>query len=625
MATNMANVGTLLRAYSVRMQTAIINYYDFCDYVKKYSERHVEEQADLIRYLGHPEPSVRTELDELIKNNQAAIVDRGPNKKFIIALTYFSVSFSAVYKNIVANPVIPFPKLSDLPKQVPSNLISKESVSDFLPRMFEKQDLKSLSLFCIVLPHEVPSILFPEAVPIEMVTDAAMAKIRLFLKKDEYHDYFLKKLKSTNHGKEIAVQNFYNDFLNNQRVATDYVTRSIEYFYLLSQLCYFIRTDVAKVKDMTAEDENILQSVSVAEIQLSYLKTKMQKEQIRDAALKELESNFKQIPYFFTMESIYRFTDSHGNTLYGQYSEDDLRNYLTTKTKAGTDGALPELLVFETESKTKYFINKDNVFPLVLRLCGEAHERIYNDMVELWTAILYNYDKLPEMKSNEKFNEKLHEELRQKSPVLYALLNSAFLPVLHYETVKDADEADFRLFSNSELLPYSEILIINADNIMSAAKMNLPFWYSIPFIPVLMSMFRKKKADKKVPPKKEAEQQSGRKSREQEIASAAKILQSDWIPEGSNIDRELSSYEAQWNKLITPKAHDQLTADVNAFIRDYLRKAARTFSGQSITASRIEGLADTLMNAPNMKKIGHTESLKMYVKLYMLRLLGNFN
>lgn len=624
MANNLANVGTLLRSYAVRMQTAVISYYEFCDYVKKYAERHVEEQADLIRYLGNAEPSVRIELDELQKNSQAAIVDRGPNKKFIVALTYFSVSFSSVYKNILANPVIPFPKLSDLPKQVPSNLISKESASDFLPRMFEKQDLKSMSLFCIVLPHEVPSILFPESVPIEMVTHSAIAKIRLFLKKDEYHDYFLKKLKSTNHGKEISVQNFYNDFLNNPRVATDYVTRSIEYFYLLSQLCYFIRMDIAKVKDMTAEDENILQSVSVAEIELSYLKTKMQREQIRDAALKELESNFRQVPYFFTMDSIYRFTDSHGNTLYGQYSEDDLRNYLTTKTKANADGALPELLVFETESKTKYFINKDNVFPLVLRLCGEAHERIYKDLVELWTAILYNYDKLPEMKNNEKFNEKLHEELKQKSPVLYALLNSAFLPVLHYETVKDADEADFRLFSNSELLPYSEILMLKESNILTAAKMNLPFWYSIPIIPVIVSMFRRKKTEKKAPPTKEAESLS-KKSREQEIASAAKVLQSDWIPEGSNIDRELDSYESQWNKLITPKAHDQLTADVNAFIRDYLKKAARTFSSQSITASRIEGLADTLMNAPNMKKIGHPQALKMYVKLYMLRLLGNFN
>lgn len=617
-----ANVGTLLRSYAARQKSAFINYFEFCDYIKKYAERHVEEESDLVRYLGVSEPVIKDELQELQKNHLAYVLDQGPNKKSIIVTSYFSAHFLQVYKNIFANPTIPFPKISDLPKQVPSNMVSKEEAATFLPKMFEQQDLKSLLLCCIVLPHEVTAVLFPECVPINYLTDAAIAKLRFMLKKDEYHDYFLKKLRSTNHGKEIAVQNFYKDFINNPRVVTDYLNGSSEYFYLLSQLCYFIRMDFSKVKDMTAEDENILQSVSIAEIQMSYLKTKMQKEQIKAAALKELEGNLKQLPYFFSLDSIYRFTDSNGSTLYGQYDENDLREYLTTNTKASADGELPPLLVFETE-KSKYFIHKTNVFPLVLRLCNEAREKINNDLVEEWSEVLLNFEKLPEMKNNKKFNEKLRDEVKEKAPVLYAILSSAFLPVLHYEILDSSSEASLRLFSNSTLLPYSEILMLTENTILATAKMRLPFWYNIPIIPFIVSLFLSNQKEKKQVATVE-KATTLKNTREQEIATAAKVLESEFVPEGSTIDRELNSYENQWNKLITPGAHTQLTQDVNSFIRDYLKKSARTFSGQSITANRIDGLADTLMNAPNMKRIGNPQALKMYVKLYMLRLLGNF-
>ena len=75
--------------------------------------------------------------------------------------------------------------------------------------------------------------------------------------------------------------------------------------------------------------------------------------------------------------------------------------------------------------------------------------------------------------------------------------------------------------------------------------------------------------------------------------------------------------------MITPQAHAQLTEDVNALVRDYMRKVVHTISAQTFTIERIQSLADALVKTPNMQKITEQEALYMYVQLYILRLVSN--
>ena len=623
-----ANIGALLQSYALRQQSAFVNYFEFCDYVKKYAERHVEDQAELVKFLGNAEPAVRAELETLRSNYQAYLIEQAVNKKTIIATAYFSVQFAQVYKNITTNPTIPFPKLSDLPKQVPTNSIPKESAELLFPKLYEAQETKSPNIYCVLLPHEAPAILFPLCVPIGVVTEIALTKIRTVLKKEEYYDYFLKKVRSTNHGKEISVQNFYRDFVANQRTAASYVENGPEQFYYLNQLCYHIRQDLMQVKDMTPESENLIQSVGIVEIQLHCLKNKLQDQQIKEDALKELDMALKKMPYFFSSDTIYKFTDSHGALLLGQYTEDDLKAYINRMTSGGTDQELPPLLVFKTETGTRYFIHKTKVIPLVIRLCYEAHDTIEKELTEEWSRVLMNFERLPEMRDHKKFNDVLKEKVRKRSPILHAILNSTFLSVLNYETMPNVSVESIQLFVDGKLLPYSTILMLKESTVLANAKIVLPFWYSIPVVSTIIALFynrNKNKAAAQNPQqdKSEKREPSVKLSREDEIAAAARRLEEQLVPEGSTIDRELDSFEKQWNKLITKTVHAQLTEDVNAVVRDYLRKVSRTLSGVSITQERLESLADTLVKAPNMQKIGEPQALKMYIKLYMLRLLSN--
>ena len=240
------------------------------------------------------------------------------------------------------------------------------------------------------------------------------------------------------------------------------------------------------------------------------------------------------------------------------------------------------------------------------------------------------------MKDKKAFETVLKDEVRTLSPVLWSLLNANFLTMLNYENDHSENANSFHIFSNGKLLPYSELLMLSNNSILSTAKIMLPFWHTIPILSWIMSMINSKKNEKK--PRKKAikefsaddipddtpKQSPGRYVNKKEaVIEAARNVADELVPSGSTIDRELDSYLKLWNKMITKEAHASLTEDVNSLIRDYTRKVMRTISASTFTVDRVRTLAETLVKTPNMQKIKENDALTMYVELYILRLLSN--
>ena len=90
-------------------------------------------------------------------------------------------------------------------------------------------------------------------------------------------------------------------------------------FYFLTQLLFFIRQDYEKVKDYTAEDLSILQSVYLMEIAGNFFKNRAQENNKKENALRTLEQQLARPPYYFTLETITKFTSNSGVPLLGQY------------------------------------------------------------------------------------------------------------------------------------------------------------------------------------------------------------------------------------------------------------------------------------------------------------------
>ncbi len=634
MATT-SNLSAIIRYYAEKQKSPFIDLKEFCAYVKKYAEHHVEEQSELVKYLGDPSGTVVAELQGLSEKHLVAIINAN-NKKTIVSITFLSSKYANLYKDMMKNESIPYPQATDLPKQFPNQVLEHKVISQYIPSIIEKDNSKSPLLYILDFARDLPSMLIPACVPIKALLDTAQQKVRKILKKDEFHDYFLKKLRSTNPTKEISIKNFYTHFVDTENYQFAEFQDGEDY-YIWNQALYYIRQDFEKIQDRTVEDTNILQAVQILETHSSYLKEKFQNEHKRSEAIKELESALAKPPYFFSMPQILKFQDQNGRLLYGQYTEDDLKEFLQKMTTDGEANELPQLLVFKVESGTRYYVYKKKVSQVVVRLCNEAHDSIEKQLEDHWYDVMMDYERLPEMSNASEFEACLHELVEKNSPILYALLNANFMTILSYEHDEDSLEG-FRLFVDGKLLPYSDLLMLKNSKILANAKSRLPFYYTLPVISWIISLFNGRSKDKKRAtskttaaleknPFEEEETKTDsapKQSKTQALASNAKAIAKDLVPEGSTIDRELNYLTKQWNKMISKEAYNNLTEDVNSLIRDYTRRVVKTLSATSFTKERVENLAKTLVNTPNMQKIKEDKALTEYVILYMLRLVSNF-
>ncbi len=636
MATS-SNLSSIIRFYAEKQKSPFIDLREFCTWIKKYAEHHVEEQADLVKYLGDPTGTVTAELAGLEQKRLAAIIPNG-NKKMILSIAYFSIKYATIYKELLKNESIPYPSEPDLPKKFPSTILDRKSASEYITENIDKEPSKSQSLYIVVFARDLPPLLLPACVPMKVLIESAQLKIRKILKKEEYHDYFLKKLRSANPSKEISVKNFYSSFVDKDYTGYIDVTDGDQY-YLWNQLCYFVRQDFEKIQDRTADDTSLLQAISITEIHSTYLKEKFQTDRKRSEALKELEANLGYPPYFFSTPQILKFQDKNGKLLFGQYSEDDLKNTLMRLSTESDDNTLPKLVVFKVASGTRYYIYKNKVISLIVRMCNEAHDNIKEKLVSSWYDALIDYSRLPEMNDRAKFEAKLESMVEENSPVLYALLNANFITLLAAEKNLDDSLQTFQLFVDGHLLPYSELLMLKSEDVMADAKLKLPFIYTIPIISWIIGLFRshkiekqkkklaEEKAKKETPDPMEildnAEGAKKSKNKHEAVAEKAKEIAAEYIPEGSTIDRELNFLTKQWNRMISKEAYNNLTEDVNSLIRDYTRRVCNTLTAQTFTKERIENLADALVRTPNMQKIQEQRALTDYVRLYMIRLLSN--
>lgn len=630
MATT-ANLSSIIKYYAEKQRSGFIDFKEFCTYIKKYAEHHVEEQSELVKYLGDPAGTVNAELQGLSEKHLAAIITHG-NKRTIVVFSYFISFFIERYNEILKNDSFPFPLVSDLPKLFPTNAIERRSATAYIPSLIDKDTSKTNQLYILEFSQEIPALLIPSKIPMMLLIEAAQQKIRKILKKEDHHDYFLKKLRVANASKELTIKNFYSRFVDANENNFSQLADGDDY-YFWNQLLYFIKQDYIKIQDRTQDDTSVLQSVIIAEIHSSYLKAKFQDNQKKKEALAELEGNLGRPPYFFSMNQILKFKDKTGKELYGTISEEDLKQTLQRLTTEGESNELPPLLVFKVSSGTRYFVYKKNVMQVIVRLCNEGHDSIEKYLEDKWYNKLMNHEKLMEMTSAPHFENELHKLVEANSPVLHALLTSNFMTLLAYEH-DDNIPKDFRLFVNGQLLPYHDLLMLKNTKILANAKARLPFYYTMPIISWIFALFTSKKhkdnsgSSKKLveDPLENLEEESSssqKKNRAEVLSSKAKSLSAEFIPEGSTLDRELNYLEKQWNKRLSKEAYNMLLEDVNALIRDYTRRVLRTLSESTFTKERVQNLADNLVQTPNMQRIGNAKALKEYVALYMLRLISN--
>ena len=637
-----SNILTLLKQYSSKQRSAVIEFGEFADFVRRYAQHHVNEKAELASYLGSTDDALEEELEHISADHQVVLMNREPGKQSIFVVSSFIERYAETYKDIELNVSVPFPNINDIPKNVPNDIVTKVQCSDLLYKLLDKDEPNDKTLYSLMFSKNIPALLFPSSVSVNLLIKLALKKLQDMLRKEEYHDYFLKKLTISNPGKEISIKNFFNLFVARPEDSMDALRTNGENFYNWSQLCYFIKQDYNKLKDFTSEDINILQSISIVEITASFYKSKTAERQQRDNAFKELDTQLENPPYYFSTHDIENMKDSHGKPLLGQYTKEELNEHLSKLRAQSMGNSLPQLLVFKVNETDGFFILKAKVMQLVIRLCNDARSVIRNSLNQEWFKSLLAFETLPEMKDNVAFEQSLERELKVAEPVLYALLHASFLPVVAFE---DSTPGRIVLYRNGALIPYSELLLVSRGEIYSDARIKLPFWYSVPLVSWIISFFKhrgkkrstadepdtatekvmqqeKASAEEKLQ-KLNAADAGNPRSRKKALRNSAVAAEEKLVPANSSLDRELEAYLSEWNDRLESNVYDNLTQDVNNLIRDYLRKVLRSLRSDSLSPERIASLAQSLEESPSLYKIKNHAALRRYIELYIVKLLKN--
>ena len=641
------NLLPILVSFANKHNSPHINFRDFCDYMKRYAQHNMPTHPELAPYTTNPEAAMQNELDALQEKGLIFLSNYDSDKRSIVVISAYVDKYATRYMELINNPSIPFPVLKDLPKLAPLEMLEQQPANGFLSDLFLKEDegsevkteeteatkIETKKLYSLAFSGNLPTVIFPSTIKASLLFDIAIAKLRNILRKEEFHDYFLKRLRVSNTGKDLSVKNFFTNFIQKPSEFLESIKNTNDYFYFWSQLGYFIRQDYEKVNEYTQEHINILQSISIIDIGINYYKHKSQKNYLKKNALTHIEKALQQAPYYFEKKTIKEFTDSNGAPLLAHCPDEVLNDFLVEKTTEAENEELPELLTFKVYTGERFYIYKQNVIPLVIRLCNEARDVVKRNLITAWFEVYKRHDVLPEMSDPEAFEKCLETEIRSFSAILEALLNAHFLPLLHYDAQNNVGR--ILLFSGGKRLPYSELLMLSRREISTDAKILLPVWYSIPILNWLIRFLLnpKKYLNGAGKPKKSKEttemkvvtvdEKAEQRKRKEDFRKAAKEAEAKIIPEGSSIEKELSLYESEWNRILDKKNSKNLTEDVNALIRDYMRKTIRTIKASTFSVDRIQNLTETLIQNSSFSKITHKEPLKKYVLLYIIKIIKN--
>ena len=614
----------LLRMFSLRRNSALVTLQPFQDYLHRYARHFLQQKPELAVHLEISLETLLSELKKIQDDGDIEITTDKSNTTIIFVPYYHVDNMSRLYTHLEQHPDIPFPLLSDLPKNFPGKLLKAISVSDDLAELNPESKENSF-LYALNYNGDIPALIFPGSYKTEKLLNLALDKIKLFLSKDESRDYMQKRLMVANPGKEFTVKTFIAKTMAHSINSFQNVKESGDNYILWGQLCAFIKQEFAKKNEKLPDEMALLQAAGILEYLNNYYRNKAQKDIQTDTALKNLLLAFQKAPYYFTMKQITQFTDSRGVPLLGQYSEETLQKFMKEKASSSEKYIIPDILTFANSSNDRFYLLTEKVVPLLISLINEARKPVRELCIKKWHEMLINFEQDDSMKNDMAFNELLKEITAHSAPNLYGLLNASFiLSIIADPRLNEIQAMEInRIFPTGKPAAYSEILMLSRHEILSDTKILLPFWYTIPIISSIIAFFKRKK--KTPQPAQPEKKETAYKKPKQRLKDAAEKISAEFIPEGMTLDRTLEKALDEWNHTLGHPARENLTEDVNALIRDYLRGINRTLSFSSFTADRVRSLAKTLMESPGLLKIKERKALQDYTELYIIKLVSQYS
>ena len=616
----------IIRSYSIKKNDSNVLLQELTDYVRRYAKHYLQQRPDLVQYIE----ITNEELLEIVKSfAEEGILSVIVNKKnILIFVPYFYIeNVDRIYQDIEKREDVPFPLAADLPSSFPKQLTRKITFDDDFINLtpIETNDF----VYLLTFSGSAKSILFPARYTADNLLSLSIKKMQLYFRKDETKDYLQKRLLIANPSKDATVRSFVMKIQSRDMGLVRSIKEADDNYLLWGQLCAFIKQDIDKKNEKLPEEESLLEAVSIIDFLNNYYRGTHQKDLQKQTALKNLGFAFQRPPYYFTIKNITDFVDSRGIPLLGQYNQTDLTDYLQKKTSICENFSVPDILTFRNSNGERFYVYADKVIPLLISLITEHRSQVKDACVAKWVQLLKNFKQDVSMKNNEAFNKFVKEVCEAEANNIYAILNAPFMSALVLDQkINDIQAGEIaRLYPDGKQASYSDILMLSRVELLNDAKILLPFYYTLPVISSIIAFFVGHKKEAKQENNKEEQVNKTKKVVKQKKKTYKDVVASlskEMLPQGLSMEEALQHYLDLWNTNLNKKVRDNITEDVNSFIRDYIRNIQRTLPVSSVDRRRIEQLAETVVHTNSLSKIKDKKALKFYTEIYILKVISTY-
>lgn len=567
-------------------------------------------------------------LKELESKDKITLEYVGGMLHKIVFNDFYIEKIRSIYAAMDNDPHLPFPVPSMFKQDIPAHLIQLVDVKSEFVSFLESPSSDDSKILKLTFPQfEYPLLVLPSMLGTTLLK-RAVGKIKTFLDKESNNDYIRSRVIAAMKKDETSVKTLILNIHSNIEKAIDSLMNPTTVsFSFWSHLATSVIKEYQSKKSVYTGDYIYAQAAFLIGYYNVYYKGRCQKNADKESAFKILKTRLRKDPYCFSLRDMYSFVDDKGTELVKICGKDDFNDYVNKLISEVDSFGLPEIVMVKTESGKDYFISRD-IFALYLfKEIDETSRFFKNEIVMEWKDSLESYTQLDEMRSDAAFEKLLVKKLKSQRPVLLAMLDyKMFTLLLSHSSTKEEDKMElYRLvdLDNGSLSPYSTILSLNRSSLFSEVKDLVPIYKSngilkgfVTFFGKLFGLFSIMKNGKKS--KKGAKELDFKKTSSDDFSQAVTKLMEEYVGEDGDIELSMDDLIQKWNPLFDPVKKANLVEDVNAMIRDYLRKIKHSFTVSMPERERVESMALRLSENSAFEAIKKKEPLRKYMVLYMI-------
>ena len=617
----------LLENYVAKGKSPYVHLHEFLDYMEKYAARKASHEPEWNKWVVNAAGQFHAELPQLTADGRCMLLaDHEGGRLFVPS--HCREIIKTTYEDIDSLADSPFPNEETMELKLPSGYAQDVHLSVDMGLFFDKGEEASGSddnIIIMQFPQHFGSALLLASMIPRRLMEMALLKIRCYLQTRNNKDFVLNKLIGQMQGKEKILRDIIERIMVRPLDCLTEMERSADFPYLFwTYFCPLVKNDITQRNELLTHDLTVLQAVCIIEVFCSFYRNQAAKKREIDAAFMSLEVQMDRSPYRYNLEEIINFHNDRGISLLDIYTPQDLEEYIQNAISENTGNALPKWLLLQGETKNERWYIKKERYPLVCtRMVYETQQRIKAAISKRWSKLVRDYLSEPAMTSDAEFERLLIRQTRALNPLLMTTLEDPklFLACEEANRERGSLSQPLQIFRDGRVLPFNALYGLQRRVLLSDVKLKLPFWYSIPFLVAIIRFFKKLfgiQASDRV----DSDEVVATGREPNEFQRSVRQIESIIVPPGRTLDEYLAELESRWIHLLDKNARSNLLYDVQSLLKDHLRTAMKVYKLKRITREGLKEMVSLIATRnPALSSMADQESLRLYMELYMLKLL----